>query len=70
MKSFSSLLTGILLTVLAGSVFAGMDSLGKHLTTLVPVLQVIWGRYFFQTLILGSYLGATTGTGFLKARHP
>ncbi|EAS51756.1 possible integral membrane protein [Aurantimonas manganoxydans SI85-9A1] len=70
MKSFSSLLTGILLTVLAGSVFAGMDSLGKHLTTLLPVLQVIWGRYFFQTLVLGSYLGATTGTRFLKARHP
>ena len=70
MKPSSPFLTGILLTILAGGVFASMDSIGKHLTTLLPVLQVIWGRYFFQTLVLGGYLAATTGTGFLKARHP
>ncbi|MEX6506016.1 DMT family transporter [Jiella sp. M17.18] len=70
MKSTPSLLTGIVLTVLAGSIFSSQDALGKHLTTLIPVVQVIWGRYFFQTLIMTTYLSATTGTRFLKARHP
>lgn len=70
MTSKNPLLTGIILTVLAGALFAGMDALGKHLTTLLPVLQVIWGRYFVQTVILSTYLAATTGTGFLRTRHP
>jgi len=70
MQSSNPLLTGILLTIFAGGLFAGGDALGKHLVTLLPVLQVIWGRYLFQTLILSGYLAATTGTGFLKTRHP
>ena len=64
------LLTGILLTVAAGGMFAGMDALGKHLTSILPVLQVIWGRYLFQTLILSGYLLSTTGPRFLRTRHP
>ena len=59
-----------MLTVLAGGSFAGMDALGKYMTTLLPVVQVIWGRYVFQTIILSAYLGATTGTAFLRTRHP
>ena len=70
MKYPNQLLTGILLTILAGASLAGMDALGKYMTTLLPVVQVIWGRYVFQTLILSAYLGATTGTGFLRTRHP
>ena len=66
----SALLTGILLTVLAGTILAGMDAVGKHLTTLMPVLQVLWGRYLFQTIAISGYLVATTGTGFLKTQHP
>ena len=46
------------------------DSIGKHLTTLVPLIQVLWGRYVFQTLIMGSALAATRGTAFLKTSHP
>lgn len=67
---FSALLTGILLTIVAGTVLAGMDAVGKHLTTLMPVLQVLWGRYLFQTVAISGYLVSTTGTGFLKTRHP
>ncbi|MCB8840022.1 DMT family transporter [Aurantimonas sp. VKM B-3413] len=70
MRSPSSLLTGILLTLCAGSIFSGQDALGKHLTSLVPVVEVIWGRYVFQTLIMTAYLSATTGRRFLKTRHP
>jgi drug/metabolite transporter (DMT)-like permease len=64
------LLTGILLTILAGVSFAGMDALGKYTTTLLPIVQVVWGRYVFQTLILSAYLAATTGKAFLRTRHP
>lgn len=66
----SNLLTGILLTVAAGTILAGMDALGKHLTTLLPVLQVLWGRYVVQTAIIGGYLASTSGPSFLKTRHP
>ena len=66
----SNLLTGILLTVVAGLVFSVMDATGKELTTLIPVVQVVWGRYFVQTVLVTSYLGATAGTGFLRARRP
>lgn len=47
-----------------------MDALGKHLTLVLPLVQVVWGRYFVQTVLLGAYLSATTGTGFLRTRHP
>jgi drug/metabolite transporter (DMT)-like permease len=69
-KARNNLLSGIFLTILAGGVFAGMDALGKHTTTLAPVLQIIWGRYVVQTLIVSGYLAATTGTAFLRTRHP
>ncbi|WP_082659371.1 DMT family transporter [Aureimonas sp. AU40] len=70
MHKDNPLLVGILLTVGAGIMFSGMDALGKHLTMLLPVIQVIWGRYFVQTVILTVYLSARTGTGFLRTRHP
>jgi drug/metabolite transporter (DMT)-like permease len=66
----SKLLTGIILTVLAGMVFSVMDATGKTLTTLMPVIQVVWGRYFVQTILVSSYLGATSGRRFLRARRP
>ncbi len=70
MRKLDSLVLGILLTIAAGTLFAGMDALGKHLTTLLPVIQVIWGRYFVQTVLLTGFLAARTGTGFLRTRHP
>ncbi|WP_294644833.1 DMT family transporter [uncultured Aureimonas sp.] len=70
MTRANPLLTGILLTIVAGALFAGMDSLGKHLSTLLPVMQVIWGRYVVQTVVMTAWLGATTGTRFLRTSHP
>jgi drug/metabolite transporter (DMT)-like permease len=66
----SNLLTGIILTVIAGLVFAAMDATGKTLTLLLPVIQVVWGRYFVQTVLVSGYLAATQGPGFLRARRP
>ncbi|KQT54044.1 hypothetical protein ASG54_19305 [Aureimonas sp. Leaf460] len=51
-------------------VFSVMDAGGKYLTGHLPVLQVVWGRYVFQTVIMTGYLSATTGTRFLKTKRP
>lgn len=66
----TNLLTGIVLTVLAGSLFATMDMLGKHLTGFVPVLMVVWGRYVTQTVFVSAVLAHRTGLSFLKTRRP
>lgn len=66
----TNLLAGIVLTILAGSLFATMDMVGKHLTTLVPVLMVVWGRYVSQTIAVTAVLASRNGFGFLKTRHP
>ena len=48
-----------------------MDGIAKFLAIQVPVLMVIWGRYFFHTLItFFVYLGRTGSLGFLKSRKP
>lgn len=65
-----NLLTGILVTIFAGMVFAVMDSVGKTLTALIPIVQVVWGRYMVQTVLMTVYLSRTTGTRFLKTRRP
>ncbi|RIX98002.1 DMT family transporter [Aureimonas flava] len=70
MTQANPLLRNILLTIVAGALFAGMDSLGKHLSTLLPVMQVIWGRYVVQTVVMTAWLGATTGTRFLHTPRP
>ncbi|WP_279483448.1 DMT family transporter [Aureimonas sp. SK2] len=70
MTPANPLLAGILFTIVAGALFAGMDSFGKHLSTLLPVLQVIWGRYVVQTVVITAWLGATTGTRFLRTPRP
>jgi drug/metabolite transporter (DMT)-like permease len=64
------LLSGIVLTILAGTCFALMDAVGKQLTAYLSVIMVVWGRYFFQTAISAGILSAMQGAGFLKTRRP
>ena len=66
----TNLLAGIVLTLFAGSLFATMDMVGKHLMGVLPVLYVVWGRYATQTVVMTAVLARQTGTGFLKSRHP
>ncbi|HEY5719835.1 MAG TPA: DMT family transporter, partial [Gammaproteobacteria bacterium] len=61
----------VTLIVLTGTVLAGMDATAKHLAREVPVLAVLWGRYFFHTAITFGYYAATTRSlRFLQARRP
>jgi drug/metabolite transporter (DMT)-like permease len=45
-------LVGILLLVAAMSVVPFMDALAKHLSGHLPVLQVVWARYFFHFCLI------------------
>lgn len=65
------LLQGIVLTVLACFLLAGMDAIGKHLMQhqLHPV-QVVWARYTFHTLIVALVFGVQHKASFLLPRRP
>jgi len=45
-------LVGILLMVGAMSVVPFMDALAKHLSDTIPVLQLVWARYFFHFCLI------------------
>lgn len=48
-------LTGILLLVIALQILPVSDTLAKYLSASLPVLQVIWARFFFHCLATGLY---------------
>ncbi len=64
--------TPILLVIVAGFVLAGMDAIAKHIGQLgVPVLLVLWGRYFFHTVLtFVSYAVTRRSLDFVRARRP
>jgi len=42
--------------------FVSMDTCAKYLVSLYPTMQVVWGRYFFQVVILLIVLAPRLGT--------
>ncbi|MCP4072876.1 MAG: DMT family transporter [Hyphomicrobiales bacterium] len=61
----------IMLILATGSLLSGMDAAAKFLAIEIPVLIVIWGRYFFHTVItFVFYAGQTRSFGFLVSRKP
>ena len=61
----------ILMIITTGFLLAGMDATAKYLTLEISVLSVLWGRYFFHTLITFSvYAAKERGFKFLRARSP
>ena len=41
----------IILNISAWSILPIMDGMAKYLSSEIPVLQVVWGRYFFMVLL-------------------
>ncbi|MEF2072502.1 DMT family transporter [Consotaella aegiceratis] len=70
MISNSSVIKGIAFILAAGLLIASMDGFGKALTGELPVLQVVWARYFFHTVVMTAILLRTSGTNFLRTRRP
>ncbi|MFT7490713.1 MAG: drug/metabolite transporter (DMT)-like permease [Pseudohongiellaceae bacterium] len=61
----------VALIIATGIVLAGMDALAKFLALQVPIIMVLWGRYFFHTVITFSAYGLKTRSlQFLRARKP
>lgn len=61
----------VMLIIATGTVLAGMDATAKFLALEVPVIMVLWGRYFFHTVITFGYYSKTTGSlRFLHAQRP
>lgn len=62
----------IFLVLAAGGVLSGMDTSAKHLARDgVPIVMIVWGRYFFHTVItFAAYAGQTRSFHFLRARSP
>ncbi|MCL1479355.1 MAG: DMT family transporter [Marinobacter sp.] len=61
----------VTLIIATGAVLAGMDALAKFLALEVPIIMVLWGRYFFHTVItFSAYSLKTRSLQFLRARRP
>lgn len=67
--SFSAV--AVVLIIATGTVLAGMDAFAKFLALQVPIIMVLWGRYFFHTVItFSAYSIKTRSFQFLRARKP
>jgi drug/metabolite transporter (DMT)-like permease len=61
----------VALIIATGAVLAGMDAFAKFLALEVPIIMVLWGRYFFHTAItFSAYSLHTRSFRFLRARRP
>lgn len=61
---------GIGLMLLATLLFTCMDSIGKALSAIYPVQQVIWARYFFQFALMLLLIPRLGIAGLLWTRWP
>lgn len=61
----------IVMILITGVILAGMDVTAKYLAQGLPVLMVLWGRYFFHTVItFAVFAGKRRSFSFLRARSP
>jgi drug/metabolite transporter (DMT)-like permease len=58
------------LVILMGVMLSSMDGLAKYLTQTQPVLFVLWGRYFFHSVLTLAYLVRKGSFRFMRARRP
>jgi len=63
-------LHGIMLTLLATLLFAGHDTLSKHLSNFYPVVMIVWARYLVHTLLMAAVLLPRTGLTILHSQRP
>lgn len=62
-------LRGVLLMIAAMLFIPGIDAIAKTLGERVPVVQIAWSRFFFQTLYIAPLLLVTVGAASLWPRH-
>ena len=62
-------LRGILLMATAFTLFPAMDAAAKYLTGDLHVLQIVWGRYLFQTVFVLVFVFARHPVGIVKTER-
>ncbi len=71
MRTDNSPAFAIVLILVTGLVLSGMDATSKYLSLDISVVMILWGRYFFHTVLTFSiYAGKTRSFDFLRARRP
>ena len=70
MKVSRTSLKGIGLLLLALACFSFMDTFTKKVTASVPILMVIWTRYFIQALVTTGFIWPKTGRTVLITDRP
>lgn len=61
----------VVFIIASGIVLSGMDAVAKFLALQIPIIMVLWGRYFFHTVItFSAYSIKTRSFQFLRARRP
>lgn len=63
------LLLGILMILLASAVMASHDALSKYLTLSLPVLLIVWFRYFSQFFLLSIFVLPVQGKSLYQTSH-
>ena len=61
---------GIAFFSLATLMFASLDGVAKWLVLSLPVVQVVWVRFFLHTVITGAVLVPQLGLCLFKTKHP
>jgi len=59
-----------LLTILGGGLLAIMDAISKELTNYLPIIQVVWSRYFFHAIIVIIYLLLSQPRSVFESNQP
>jgi len=63
-------LAGVALILLTTLCFAALDASAKLLSTVVPVLVMLWARYTVQAVAMGAWFAGTRRLGLLRSAHP
>jgi len=69
-ESQQSIRRGILLIVAGLMIIPSIDAIAKHLSGSVPVLQITWSRFLFQSLLMSLLLVPFHGLGALQSIQP
>jgi drug/metabolite transporter (DMT)-like permease len=65
-----AVVAGIVATIAAGIILAAMDGLAKWLMHSLSTQQVVWARYLFHTLIVGTVFTVQSGPAFMRPKQP
>lgn len=65
-----NLTLGILMTIAGVVSFTTMNAFAKAIPLVFPILQVVWARYFFHTILTFLFLARSGSFGFLKTKKP